>query len=59
MSRFAYLMGRFDETQPRTFLATHTGSLRVPRNLIRMRYAKEEGVPSIPMHGAPRRIASG
>ena len=37
----------------RRFLTTHTGSLPRPDDLIRMMYAKEEGVPV-----EPRRLAA-
>ena len=39
------------------FLTTHTGSLPRPDDLIRMMYAKEEGVPVDP-DALARRVAS-
>ena len=45
--RLPYSAGR-EETMKRSterFLTTHTGSLPRPDDLIRMMYAKEEGVP--------------
>ena len=39
------------------FLTTHTGSLPRPEDLIRMMYAKEEGVP-VDAAALSRRVAS-